>query len=265
MISAVALAGNVDLPRAFTGICFELRIVYEGAMKRPIPLATAVYFLAASSVGIAAGPLNINHEPVRCVSSTRRPVVDANVVPQNEIERGSVYFREKGSKDFYYVIMKPWPLDVAGELPRRLAGMNGMEYYVEVTNVARVPAKSSQYVAGFDPACSDPRASTNIDGLTIGLTRNCQNPVPPGFNKEDICNVILASGATVGLADAERDYKSCVVAAAGAAGAGAGISTGALVAGGVVVAVVGGLVIANNTGGGGGDTVSPSRPARSNR
>ena len=252
-------------------------------MKRTVTVITAACFLAMSSVGLAAGPqlpsgqsrLNVVHDPLRCVSATMRPVVDAKVTPQNEMERGYVYFREKGSADFYYVLMTPRPLDVAGELPRPLPGMNGIEYYVQAMDVARSPVATSQYSSALDPVCSDPRSSASTAGLTVGLTRECQNPVPPGFNKEDIATVILASGATVSLADAVQAFNAC----AGAAGAGAaagkgataaaatGTSAGAiaLVAGGAALAIAGGFVVANNTGGTGGAPVSSLRPASSRK
>ena len=56
-------------------------------------------------------------------------------------------------------------------------------------------------------------------GLTIGLTKEGQSPVPPGFNRKDIVFVILVSGATVSLA-----------AALGGAGGSGGAAGGATVA-----------------------------------
>jgi len=249
-------------------------------MKRTVTVITAACFLAMSSVGLAAGPqlpsgqsrLNVVHDPLRCVSATMRPVVDAKVTPQNEMERGYVYFREKGSADFYYVLMTPRPLDVAGELPRPLPGMNGLEYYVQATDVARSPVATGQYSSNLDAVCSDPRSSASTAGLNVGLTRDCQNPVPPGFNKEDIARVILASGAVVSLADAVQAFNACG-GAAGAAGKGAAaaattgttVGTVALVAGSVALAVGWGFVVSNNTNGVGGAPVSSARPASSRK
>ena len=80
------------------------------------------------------------------------------------------------------------------------------------------------------------------EGLTVGLTREGQPPVPTGFNKEDIAKVILVSGAVVSLATALSSGTGAA-AGAGAAASSGGLSTGALIGIGAGVAVGAGVAM----------------------
>ena len=144
-----------------------------------------------------------------------------------------------------------------GELPRPMPGIRGIDYYVQALDRESLPKKTPEYAPPVTDrtVCRDERTVTAVvtvtaprEGLTVGLTKAGQNPVPSGFNKDDIAKVILVTGAVVSLASA---LSSGTGAAAGAtAAASGGLSTGAIIGigAGVVALGVGVAVAANNSG-----------------
>ena len=85
--------------------------------------------------------LSIAHDPLKCLSTEARPLVDARVLPVAEMDQGFVYFRAAGTEDFYYVLMKPRAQeDFMGELPRPMPGIRGIDYYVQALDRAE-PAR----------------------------------------------------------------------------------------------------------------------------
>lgn len=247
----------VPLPEVPQGIRQSCAILLAstlatGAFAAPVPQADPVVKKAAPG---ESPVLSIAHDPLKCLSTEARPLVDARILPGREMDQGFVYFRASGTEDFYYVLMKPRAEDdYLGELPRPMPGLRGIDYFVQALDHASLPKKTPEYAPPVTDrtVCRDDRTVTAVvtpstprEGLTIGLTKAGQNPVPSGFNKSDIAKVILVTGAVVGLSSA----LSGGTGAAGAAAAGStGLSTGAIVGIGAGVAAVGvGVaVVANN-------------------
>lgn len=222
--------------------------------------------------------LAIQHDPLPCVTTEIRPEVDAALVPDTIERTGFVYFRARGEEDFYYVTMKAQPTkEFAAELPRPMPGIPGIDYYIRALDNESLAKKTPQ----FEPAvtektvCDDKQArkpepeKKDKELLTVGLTREGQNPVPPGFNKADIGKIILVSGAVVGLATAMQSFSGAAAGSSGASGAGAGagggvsaatggISTLGIVGIGAGAAVVAGVAIAAGNGGN-SSTEAPNR------
>jgi hypothetical protein len=172
--------------------------------------------------------LQIDHDPLACVTTVKRPVVAAKIQPGPELSKSYVFWRAPGDDYFYYTIMDGPPSDVKGVIPRPRPEVSSVEYFVQATDTAALSRKTPDYsppvVRG--ELCRDTGMAvpvTGAAGLTIGLTNEKQSPIPRGFNKDDIAAVILVTGAVVGIA-----------AAAGGAGAatGAGTGTGAAAGGG---------------------------------
>jgi len=189
-------------------------------------------------------PITIQHDELPCVTTDVPPEVDAAVAPSPQYEKGYVYFKAAGTEDFYYAPMKGQPDNLAGVLPRPLPETRAIDYYVKATDVQDLSKQTKDYVPPVVPgnACKVKGSPPGPEGagLTIGLTKDGQNPVPPGFDKRDIKFVILFSGAVVTLAAAMK----------GASGAGGGgVSTGLIVAGGVVVAggIAGGIAASHHS------------------
>jgi PKD repeat protein len=251
----------VPLPEVPTGIRQACAILLAstlatGAFAAPVPQADPVVKKAAAG---ESPRLSIAHDPLKCLSTEARPLVDARVLPVAEMDQGFVYFRAAGTEDFYYVLMKPRAQeDFLGELPRPMPGIRGIDYFVQALDRQSLPKKTPEYAPPVTDrtVCRDERTVTAAvtvtaprEGLTIGLTKAGQYPVPSGFNKDDIAKVILVTGAVVSLSSA---LSSGTGAAAGATAAGSGgLSTGAIIGIGVGVAAagVGVAVAANNSGG----------------
>jgi len=229
--------------------------------RRGVSLVVSVALVLGMNVasvngGQAAGvprpgqsPLSIGHDPLGCVTTEMAPLVDARVAPPPRFDRGYVYFRAAGTEDFYYTPMKGVPQNLEGVLPRPLPEIKAIDYKVRARDVESLNAETREYTPPVVPgnACKSKGMVVGKDGagLTIGLTREGQNPVPPGFNRRDIAFVILFSGATVAVAQALQGTSGTTTSTVAKAGGGGGGKT-ALIVGGVVAAGAAAAIIANN-------------------
>ena len=220
----------------------------RGVFRRSVALLTAASFAAAvapeavfarqaAPQAAPHGPdrqsprIDILHEPLVCVNTDFAPKVDAEVRPGPDYEKGYVYFRAAGTEDFYYAVMKGTPDRLDAVLPRPLPETKAIDYNLKAYDTNELTAKKGDYTPPVVPGNTCPVKGVAVDPqkgaeLTIGLTREGQDPVPRGFRKEDIKFVILFGGAVVTLAAALK----------GAAPKSSGLSTGTIVAGGVVAA-----------------------------
>jgi hypothetical protein len=228
------------------------------SFRKGTALVTAVAFawalgLGAGSVSGAAppaaeSPLQIDHDPLKCVNTDYAPKVDAAVAPGRDLDKGYVYFRAAGTEDFYYAVMKGAPENLEGVLPRPLPETRAIDYKIRATDVQSLAKEKGEFTPPVVPgnACKVEGAPVGPGGakLTIGLTREGQNPVPPGFNRKDIAFVILATGAIVTLASLSAGGGAA--SGAGAAVAKGGISKGAIIAGGGAAAAGAAIAIANS-------------------
>lgn len=224
--------------------------------------------LALQRPSLEKSDLLIEHSPLPCVTTTAAPQVDAAVRPGPALSVSRVYFRASNHPDepLAYVVMHGQPETLTSLLPRPLPGMvTAVDYFVEAVDKqslqARTPGYSSPVTADNVCLARGVAVGSAGAGLTIGLTKQGQNPVPAGFNKNDIVKVILVTGAVVTLAAAlAASTAGGAAAGTGAAAAGGsaatgaaaagGISTGVLIGGGIVVA--GGIAVAAGGGHGGG-------------
>lgn len=247
---------------------------WKSDIRRAIALATVFAFaLPALAIPAAASaeqatpqtgqsPLVINHDELPCVVTDFAPKVDAQVAPAPQFDKGYVYFKAAGTEDFYYTPMKGAPDNLEGVLPRPLPETKAIDYKVRARDMETLTKETREYVPPVVPgnACKTKGAAVPKEGagLTIGLTREGQNPVPPGFNKKDIAYVILTTGAIVGIAAALKGGAAAAAGGTGGAGAGGGGSTALLVVGGA--AVVGGAVAiaANKSSNNNTSTPTPS-------
>jgi hypothetical protein len=213
----------------------------------------------SSAQAAVQSDLTINHDALPCVVTDLAPQVDAQVAPGPELERGYVYFKAAGTEDFYYTPMKGPADKLEGTLPRPLPQTKAIDYKVRARDVKELTKETREYAPPVVPgnACKTKGmlVGTGGAGLTVGLTREGQEPVPPGFDKRDIAFIILFGGATVTLAQALAGAGGS--ASGGTAGgtttSGAkkgGVSKGLLIGGAVVVAAGAAVAISNNSGGG---------------
>jgi len=213
-------------------------------------LALAGAALHAEAAAPTQSPLEIQHEPLACVTPKLAPRVEAAVAPGQEYEKSFVYFRAANTEDFYYVLMNGAPASLAGILPRPLPVTPAIDYYVQALDKEELSKKTPEYVPPVVPTEGVCKKTSGIAvgaagaGLTIGLTRENQDPIPAGFNRRDVARVILVSGAIVSIADALAQHGKTVRNSSGG-------KTTALVVGGVILAGGAVAIAANNNGGGG--------------
>ncbi len=251
--------------------------------------AAALLFagVEASPAGAApaVSPVDISHDPLKCVNTDYAPRVDAAVAPGKDLDKGYVYFKAAGTEDFYYAVMKGAPENLEGVLPRPMPETKAVDYKIRATDVRELAKEIGEFTPPVVPgnACKVKGAPAGVPvgkegaGLTIGLTRDGQAPVPPGFNRRDIAFVILFGGATVTLAAALKPGGTTTAssgaasgsggAAAGATGrSGSGMSTGLAVGLGAVAVAGGAIAIAsNNKGSKNTNTFTPTGTATPTR
>lgn len=236
--------------------------------------ASALLFAGIEAAPLGAGPavspVDISHDPLKCVNTDYAPRVDAAVAPGKDLDKGYVYFKAAGTEDFYYAVMKGAPENLEGVLPRPMPDTKAIDYKIRATDVRELAKEVGEFTPPVVPgnACKVKGAPAGVPvgkegaGLTIGLTREGQAPVPPGFNRRDIAFVILFGGATVTLAAALKPGGTTAAssgAASGSGGAaagagataksGSGMSTGLAVGLGAVAVAGGAIAIANNNKG----------------
>jgi hypothetical protein len=242
-----------------TVFCFSASFVFGAAYQEP-PGPTP-------TPGMLESKVRIEHDPLGCVTSTIRPVVDSKMLPGEELSKGYVYFRKTGTPYFYYVRTSGVVPDQRAKLPRPLPETKNVDYYVQATDRAAMSRKTKDFFPPVTPpdqcsASGTPMAPAE-EGLTIGLTDPKAPPIPEGFNKDDIAKIILVTGAIVTLAVALGTSGGAAAgtaagaatagsagggsggaaagAGAGGAAGGGGISSTALIVGGVAVAAGVGL------------------------
>jgi PKD repeat protein len=223
----------------------------------PAFLATFGGSAARLSAAAPQSPLQIDHDPLACVTPRECPKIEAAVAPGQVFQKSYVYFKAAQTEDFYYVLMNGEPQSLAGVLPRPLPETPAIDYYLRAVDREELSKKTPDYLPPVVPtegvckARGVPIAAGAAGaGLTIGLTRENQDPVPAGFNRNDVAKVILVSGAVVTVAEALK-LRSQTSTSKKSSG-----TTAALIAGGAVVAGGAVAIIANNRGGS-----SPGNPS----
>lgn len=235
--------------------------------RREAAMAALVAFLATFGTGLrpdlgaapAQSPLQIEHDPLACVTPRECPKVEAAVAPGPDLQKSYVYFKAAQTEDFYYVLMDGRPESLAGVLPRPLPETPAIDYYLRAVDREELSKKTPDYLPpvvpseGLCKARGVPIAAGAAGaGLTIGLTRENQDPIPAGFNRNDVAKVILVSGAVVSVAEALKMHGQTTTAPKKSSD-----HKTALIAGGIVV-VGAGIAIAANNRGGRSNPASPS-------
>jgi hypothetical protein len=226
-----------------------MRTSEMSSWRRTIALLTALLFFATGSPLAARtqlvttpgpeSPIDISHDPLACMTPVVAPEVDAGVTPEQDYDRGYVYFRAAGTEDYYYAKMDGPPTTLAAILPRPLPETRAVDYFLRAYDVSQASRRKGDWTPPVVPGTSCKSKGVVVGpagaGLTIGLTREGQDPYPKGFNRKDIVKVILVSGAVVTIAEALKAARVGGASSGGGAGGG-GISTGAAIAGGAALA-----------------------------
>ncbi|HEY6066616.1 MAG TPA: hypothetical protein VIY96_10685 [Thermoanaerobaculia bacterium] len=226
-----------------------MRIAEAGTLRRAIALSMAFTLLVTCSPLAARtqivttpgpeSPIDISHDPLACMTPVLAPEVDAGVAPAQDYDRGYVYFRAAGTEDYYYAKMDGPPTTLAAVLPRPLPETRAVDYFLRAYDVSQASRRKGDWTPPVVPGTSCKSKGVPVGpagaGLTIGLTRQGQEPYPRGFNKKDIAKIILVSGAVVTIAEALKTSGAGGASSSGGAATG-GISTGVAIAGGAAIA-----------------------------
>ena len=221
--------------------------------RESVALSTAVALLLTCSPLAARtqlatsqteAPIDIAHDPLACMTPVLAPEVEAGVTPEADYEKGYVYFRAAGTEDYYYAKMDGPPATLAAILPRPLPETRAVDYFLRAYDLREASKRKGDWTPPVVPGTTCKSKGKVVGasgaGLTIGLTRENQQPYPPGFNKKDIAKIILVSGAIVAIAEALKSAGASSgggsTAGAGGAGSAGGLSTGVIVAGGAALA-----------------------------
>jgi hypothetical protein len=222
-------------------------------------LVTCAPLEARTQVNVPPGPeslIDIAHDPLACMTPVLAPEVDAGVTPGQDYDRGYVYFRAAGTEDYYYARMTGPPATLAAILPRPLPETRAVDYFLRAYDVTQASRRKGDWTPPVVPGTTCKSKGVLVGpagaGLTIGLTREGQDPYPSGFNRKDIVKIILVSGALVTIAEALKAARAGGASSGGGAGGG-GISTGAAIAGGAALAGAAIAVAASN------DDANPTR------
>lgn len=224
-----------------------MRIRGNGSLRRATAASTVIALLATCSplpartqaavTPAAESPIEIAHDPLACMTPIIAPEVDAGVTPGQDYDRGYVYFRAAGTEDYYYARMAGPPATLAAILPRPLPETRAVDYFLRAYDLSQASRRKGDWTPPVVPGTSCKSKGIPVGpagaGLTIGLTREGQDPYPPGFNRKDIAKIILFSGAVVTVAEALKASKSAGASSGTSTG---GISTGVAVAGGAALA-----------------------------
>ena len=182
-----------------------------------------LFLLVASLAGgllpkqLAAEALSIEHEAPRCLVADKHPRLLACVSPRAQAARTRVYFRAGGTRDWYFVEMKPNGSCLEGVLPKPRPTLKHVDYYVSVTDRAFAESRTGEH-----------------SPLVVQSEGECREGLAPFLPNASV----VATPASAGAA----------ALPAGFAVTGAGLSTGVVLGTVGGVAVVGGIVAGGEAG-----------------
>ena len=157
----------------------------------------------------------IDFEPVTCFVAGEFPLLDAGIVPADNVARSRVYFRAAQGSSFYYIEMTQESGTFFGKLPRPRIEASPITYYLQATTTEFEESQTPE-----------------IEAVVVEKKEECGDRKAAAFGPPGEVTVFsAATGATV----------SPVGFAAG--GAAIAIGTIALIVGGAAAAgVVGGII-----------------------
>jgi hypothetical protein len=194
--------------------------------QRTVYVVSALGALFAGQA--AAQGVTIDHKAVGCIVAGKHPKMNACFQPTGSLARQRIYFKAVDTNFWYFVEMKSDAPCFSGILPKPKKTIKAINYYVEAVDRSFQEARTSEY-----------------SPQVVEDEGECRKDVPaaPFVNSAQV-----VVGATAGAPVVPAGFL--------AAGLGAGIGTGTIVAGvvGAGAATAGVVAI---TGGGGGTTQPP--------
>ena len=189
-----------------------------------MPIATLLLIAAQAAAPAAA----IEHSEIGCMVAGQFPTIDAKVEKLDRVAKARTYFHADEDARWYSVEMKPANGTLRGVLPKPLASVKRIHYYIEITDKAAGQNRTPDYAPDVVPdagACSR-------KGLVAAAAVASK----------------VAVAAPAGASAAPTGFAAGSVAAVGG-----GVSATALVIGGVAVAGAGAAAVVAKGGDDDGD------------
>jgi hypothetical protein len=211
------------------------RQAWFGLERASLPGSAVVAALAWLVPSPALGQVQITHASVDCVVAGEYPVIEADLQPPGEVTQARVYFRARGTPHWYSVDMKgAGGAAFQGILPRPLASLGGLDYYIETLGSGLTQGRSQEYTAdiisGSETCPSGLRKATVMSSVPSALIVHAPEgatALPAGFAPTGL--VTTAGGAGAGAAVGGGISKGLLIgigAAAGAAGVAVAVGGG---------------------------------------
>jgi hypothetical protein len=174
-------------------------------MRLSTPRTVALFALLAGVLGsgYAGAMITIAHEPIECVPAVTFAVVEAGFEPVDQLSTARLFFRAKGTTDWYFAEFSAGTGSWSVILPQPEPTTQGIDYFVAATDREPREYRSGEYhpVVTKSGTCERRAAGALPAGsaasLRIGLTRDGQAAQPPGFLAAGIASIQLVSGAVV--------------------------------------------------------------------
>ena len=95
----------------------------------------------------AQSAIEIEHQAPACVAAGQYARLDACFRPASQLARARLYFRAFGTRDWFYVDMKPNTPCHKGTLPKPKKDIGRIEYYISATDLRSSEARTKDATA----------------------------------------------------------------------------------------------------------------------
>jgi hypothetical protein len=159
-----------------------------------------------AAAGLFAAPLraavNVQHQAVGCLLADAHPRLEARFEPEAEVARARVFFRAAGTPHWYSVEMTHQAGLWSGVLPKPKRSAARIEYYLEATDKAFVPARTGEHaaevVAGPGACRKDVPLAAAVPSARVVVTAAAGAPaLPAGFLEAGL--VAAGGGLSAGV------------------------------------------------------------------
>jgi hypothetical protein len=146
-------------------------------------------FVLVSSLAVPvsaqdAQPLKIDHQPPQCLVADRYPELRAKVDPIANVLRARILFRTDPLAEPHAVQMRQQGQEFVGVLPRPLATLSQVQYWVEAADPALLESVTDEFTIPVQASC--PQAAKAKKSARAEVTAPLGAPlVPVGFVADD--------------------------------------------------------------------------------
>jgi hypothetical protein len=166
---------------------------------------------------LVAETLSIEHEPPRCLVADKHPRLLACISPSAQAARARVYFRAGGTRDWYFVDMKPSGTCLEGVLPKPRRTLQHVDYYLSATDRSSEESRTGEHSLLVVPKEGDCREAPFVPNAPVVATPASAGAaaLPAGFG---VTGAGLSTGLVLGTIGGGVAVVGGIVAGGGEAG-----------------------------------------------